>query len=221
MVDIQVGEFTGRRRFDRVTAAAIVLTVDAVLFVVIAVVGVPFLLFLFGDDTGTWPRMAPLIAWWATAALLGLACATAVIRSVGRGGAGARRLGLFAAIATVIVVSVLIATSFDRAPLLVVFGALLAIANVGAARVLSGPGSADLAEEEPEFIFAEEAEEAEENAEAEAEPEDDEPAEQRITVELVRTGPGRVVPSAARRRLRGKAAMQTHAGVRLTRRPRR
>jgi len=218
MVDIEVGEFTGRRRFDRVTAATIVLTVDAALFVVIAVVGVPFLLFIFGDDTGTWPRMGPLVAWWATSALLGTACATAVTRSVGRGGAGARRLGFLAAIATVIVVSALIGVSFDRAPLLAVFGALLAIANVGAARVLTGPGSADLAEEEPEFIFVEM---ADEDAEVEAEPEDDEPAEPRITVEFVRTGPGRVVPSAARRRLRGKAALQTHAGVRLTRHPRR
>ena len=218
MVGIEVGEFTGRRRFDRVAAATIVLTVDAALFVVIAVVGVPFLLFIFGDDTGTWSRMAPLIAWWATAALLGTACATAVIRSVGRGGAGARRLGCLAAIATVITVSALIAVSFDRAPLLAVFGALLATANVGAARALTGPGVADPAEEEPEFIFVER---AQEDAEAEAEPEDDEPAEPRITVELVRTGPGRAVPSAARRRLRGNAALQTHAGVRLTRHPRR
>jgi len=219
MVDIEVGEFTGRRRFDRVTAGTIVLTVDAALFVVVAVVSAPFLLLIFGDDdTGTWPRMAPLIAWWAAAALLGTACATAVIRSVGRGGAGARRLGFVAAIATVIAVSALIAVSFDRAPLLAVFGALLAIANVGAARALTGPDLADLAEEESEFILAEE---AEEDAEAEAEPEDDKPAEPRITVELVRTSPRRAVPSAASRRLRGKAALQTYAGVRLTRRPRR
>ena len=219
MVDIAVGEFTGRRRFDRVTAGTIVLTVDAALFVVVAVVGVPFLLFIFGDDdTGTWPRMAPLIAWWAAAALLGTACATAVIRSLGRGGAGARRLGSVAAIATVIAVSALIAVSFDRAPLLAAFGVLLAITNVGAARALTGPGVADPAEEEPEFIFVER---AQEDAEAEAEPEDDEPAEPHITVELVHTSPGRAVPSAARRRLRGKAALQTHAGVRLTRRPRR
>jgi hypothetical protein len=219
MVDIEVGEFTGRRRFDRVTAATIVLTVDAALFVVIAVLGVPFLLFIFSDDdTGTWPRMAPLIAWWATTALLGTVCATAVIRAVGRGGAGARRLSFVAAIATVIAVSALIVASFDRAPLLAVFGGLLAIANAGAARALTGPGFTDLAEEESEFIFVEE---VEEDAEAEAEPEDDEPAEPRTTVELVHTGPGRAVPSAARRRLRGKAALQTHAGVRLTRHPRR
>lgn len=219
MVDIAVRESTERRRFDPVTAGTIVLTVDAALFVVIAVVGVPFLLLIFGDDdTGTWPRMAPLIAWWATAALLGTACATAVIGSVSRGGAGARRLGFLAAIATVIAVSALIAVSFDRAPLLAVFGALLAIANAGAARALADPRIADLTEEEPEFIYAEE---AEEDAEAEAEPQDAEPAEPRITVELVRTSPARAVPSAAHRRLRSKAALQTHAGVRLTRRPRR
>ncbi len=219
MVDIEVREFTGPRRFDRVTAGTIVLTVDAVLFVVVAVVGLPFLLFIFSDDdTGTWPRMAPLVASWTAAALLGTACATAVIRSIGRGGAGARRLGFVAAIATVIAVSALIAVSFHRAPFLLVFGALLVIANVGAARALTGPRFADLAEEEPEFLFVEE---AQEDAEAEAEPDDDEPAEPRITVELVHTGPGRAVPSAARRRLRGKAALQTHAGVRLTRRPRR
>src|SRR4051794_11131522 len=211
MVDIEVGEFTGRRRFDPVTAAAVVLTVDAALFLVVAVVGVPFLLFIFGDDyTGTWPQMAPLVTWWVAAALLGAACATAVVRSFGRGGTGARRLGVVAAIATVIAVSALIAVSFQRAPVLAVFGALLAIANVGAARVLTGPGGADLAEEEPEIVFIEE-----------AEVEDDEPVEPRITVELARTGPGRTAPSAARRRLRRTAAMQTMAGVRMTRRPRR
>jgi hypothetical protein len=212
VVDIEVGEFAGRRRFDRDTGAAIVLTVDAALFVVIAVVGVPFLLYIFADDdTGTWPRMAPLLAWWATAALLGAASATAVVRSVGRGGPGARRLGFLAAIATVIAVIALIAVSFGRAPLLAVFGGLLAIANLGAARVLTAPGSADHAE----LIF----EEAEEEPAAETEPAADEP-EPRITVELARTGPGRAVPSAARRRLRARAALQTHSGVRLTRRSR-
>lgn len=222
MVDIEVREFTGQRRFDRVTAGAIVLTVDAALFVVVAVVGVPFLLFIFADDdTGTWPRMVPLVAGWVTSALLGTTCAAAVIRSARRGGAGGRRLGIVAATATVIAVSPLIAASFNRAPLFAVLGALLAIANVGAAWALTGPGPADLAGEEPELITAEEWEEAEEDAEAGAEPEDDEPAEPRITVELVRTGPGRGVPSTARRRLRGKAALHTHAGARLTRRPRR
>jgi hypothetical protein len=225
MVDIEVGEFTGRRRFDPVTAAGVVLTVDAALFLVVAVIGVPFLLFIFGDDdTGTWPHMAPLVTWWVVAALLGAACATAVVRSFGRGGPGARRLGVVAAIATVIAVGVLIAVSFQRAPLLAVFGALLAIANLAAARVLTGPGDTDLAEEEPEIVFVEEADadaDAEADAEAEFEFEDDEPAEPRITVELARTGRRRTVPSAARRRLHGRAAMQTHAGVRLTRRPRR
>ena len=181
-------------------------------------VGVPFLLFIFGDDdTGTWPHMAPLVVWWVAAALLGAACATAVVRAFGRGGAGARRIGMVSAIATVIVVSVLIATSFSRAPLVAVFGALLALANVAAARVLIGPDPVEVADDEPEIVFLDEAE-----AEAWAdEDEDEEPAEPRVTVDLPRTGPGRGVPSAARRRLRGKAAMQTHAGVRLSRRARR
>lgn len=219
MVDIEVREFTGQRRFDRVTAGAIVLTVDAALFVVVTMVGVPFLLFIFADDdTGTWRRMVPLVALWVTSALLGTACAAAVIRSAGRGGAGGRRLGLVAATATVIAVSALIAASFDRAPLLAVLGALLAVANVGAAWALARPGLTDLAGEEPEFITGEE---AAADADAGTEPEDDEPAEPRITVELVRTGPGRSAPSAARRRLLRKAALHTHAGGRLTRRPRR
>lgn len=233
MVDIEVGEFTGRRRFDRVTAAAVVLTVDAALFLVVAVVGVPFLLYIFADDdTGTWPHMAPLVIWWVVAAVLGAACTAAVVRTFGRGGPGARRLGVVAAIATVIAVGVLVAVSFGRAPVLALFGALLAIANVGAARVLTGSDDGDLAEEEPEIVFVDEVEpELESASEPELAPEfdaefaddlaGDEPAEPRITVELGRTGPGRAVPSAARRRLRSKAAMQTHAGVRLTRRPRR
>ena len=225
MVDIEVGEFTGRRRFDRVTAASVVLTVDAAVFALLALIGVPFLLYIFADDdTGTWQHMTPLVIWWAVAALLGAACTTAVVRSFVRGGAGARRLGVVAAIATVVAVVALIVTTVGRTPLLAVFGALLAIANVGAARVLSGPGDADLAEEEPEADFPAAIDfpaEIDFLEEAEEVPADDEPAEPRVTVELARTGPGRTVPSAARRRLRGKAAMQTHAGVRLTRRPRR
>src|SRR3954453_11707388 len=94
MVDIEVGEFTGRRRFDPLTAAAVVLTVDAALFLVLAVVGVPFLMFIFGDDyTGRWQHIAPLVTWWLVAALLGAACATAVARSLGRGGVRVRRAG--------------------------------------------------------------------------------------------------------------------------------
>jgi len=62
MVEIEVGEFSrGRRRVDAVTAASLVLTVDAALFLVIAVLGVPFLLFVFGDEDGTWHRMWPLV----------------------------------------------------------------------------------------------------------------------------------------------------------------
>jgi len=204
MVDIEVGEFTGRRRFDPVTAAGVVLTVDAALFLVLAVVGLPFLLYIFADDdTGTWSRMAPLVSWWTAAALLGAASTIAVVRSFGSGGDRARRLGAASAIGTVIAVVALISTTADRAPLLGLFGGFLAIANVGAARVLAGPRAVDPADEEPEIVFLAEAEEA----------------EPRVTVELARTGPGRALPSAARRRLRGRAAMQTHAGVRMSRRP--
>src|SRR4051812_50080996 len=87
MTDIEVVEFTGRRRFDPITAASVVLTVDAALFLVLAVVGAPFLMFVFADDdTGTWPHMAPLVTWWVVAAVLGVACTAAVIRSFGSGG---------------------------------------------------------------------------------------------------------------------------------------
>jgi hypothetical protein len=223
MVDIEVGEFTGGRRFDSITAASVVLTVDAALFLVLAVVGVPFLLFVFGDDdTGTWQHMGPLLAWWVAAAVLGVACAAAVVRSFGSGGVRARRLGAGSAIATVIAVSTLIVVTLERAPLLAPFGMLLAIANVAAARVLSGRGVVDLAGEEPEIVFIEGPGAGfEEQDGVEEQDGFEEEAEPRVTVDLPRTGPGRAVPSAARRRLRAKAAMQTHAGVRLIRRPRR
>ncbi|WP_030442277.1 hypothetical protein [Actinoplanes subtropicus] len=226
MVDFEVGEFTARRRFDAAAAATVVLTVDAALFLVVAVVGVPFLLFVFGDDdTGTWPHMAPLLTWWVAAALLGAACATAVVRSFRRGGTGAGRIGVVSAIATVVAVGVLIAVSVERAPLLAAVGALLAIANGGAALALTRPGEADPAAEGPEIVFMEDADaflEDEVFTGGEVFTEDaGEEAEPRITVELARTGPGRAIPSAARRRLRRQAAMRTHAGVRLGRRPRR
>ncbi|MCU7727628.1 hypothetical protein ODJ79_28250 [Actinoplanes sp. KI2] len=259
MVDIEVGELTERRRFDPITAASVVLTVDAALFLVIAVVGAPFLMFVFADDyTGTWPQMAPLVIGWVAAALLGAACATAVVRSFGSGGVWARRLGAASAIVIVLAVAVLIATTYQGTPLLALSGAPLAIANLAAAVVLTRPGVVDPADEEPEIVFIEEPEAEFEEPEPEPdfdeaefeEPEPDveepgaefeepgaefeepgleepefeedgEPAEPRITVDLAHTGPGRAVPSAARRRLRGRAALQTHAGVRLRRRPRR
>ncbi|MFF5297578.1 hypothetical protein [Paractinoplanes globisporus] len=228
MVDIEAGEFTRPRRFDVVTAACVVLTVDAALFLLIAVVGVPFLLYIFADDdTGTWQRMWPLISWWLVATALGAASALATVRVTGGGGgAGVRRLGAAAATATAVGVGVLISVTFDgslfdRALFLAVAGALFVIANVAAALVLISPASA--ADEDIEIETMESGYEDDEVDDVD-QAEFDEPAEPvmaKDTVELARTGPGRAASSAARRRLRRQAAMRTMAGVRMTRRPRR
>ncbi|WP_203770829.1 hypothetical protein [Paractinoplanes deccanensis] len=73
MVDvIEVNELPeARRRIDPVMAAAVTVSVDAALFVVVAVAGVPFLMFVFADESGTWQRLWPYVGTWVIACVSG------------------------------------------------------------------------------------------------------------------------------------------------------
>ena len=89
MVEIGAG---GWRRGDVVTTAAVVLTVDAVLMLVIAAVGAPFVLSFFADGTGTWGRLWPLVTGWLAAGAFGLFCARTAVRFTRSGPAALRTL---------------------------------------------------------------------------------------------------------------------------------
>ncbi|MFI5891839.1 hypothetical protein ACIA5D_17180 [Actinoplanes sp. NPDC051513] len=221
---IEAGELPGARRIDTVTAATLVLTVNAALFLVIAVVGAPFLLYIFADDdTGTWSRMWPLVTWWVVAAGLGAASARVAVRAIGRGNYDFRPSGIGAALATAVAISVLVVTSFGRSPVIAAVGALFALANLFAAVALRNADP--VAEEDDEFEEEAFEEDDDELAlVAGEEPEIAEEAPTRETIDLSprsNRGPGRVAPTAARRRMRRRAALVTLTGVRMARRPRR
>jgi hypothetical protein len=137
MADIEAGQFSTRRRVDVGTPAAMILTVDAVVLLVVAVVGVPFLAFFFGDEDGGWHRLWPLFAGWFAAAVLGAACTAAVVGLAGHGRYDARRTGI-AATLTCAAVSTVVVTWMPAAPvfyLALSFG----VANVIAAAALFYP----------------------------------------------------------------------------------
>jgi hypothetical protein len=217
---IEVGELPGARRIDTVTAASVVLTINAALFLVIAVVGAPFLAYIFADDdTGKWNRMWPLVTWWFVAAGLGVACARVAMRSIGRRNYDIRRSGTGAALGTAAAITMLVVTSFERSPIVAAVGTLFVLANIGAAVALHNSSPAEEELEDDDELEHEELEDL-----AYAEPEAAEEAPARDTVDLSgleNRGPGRGAPAAARRRMRRRAALVTLTGVQMARRPRR
>ncbi|MEV4343046.1 hypothetical protein AB0J83_01005 [Actinoplanes sp. NPDC049596] len=133
---MEATEVTGtRRRMDRVTNAAIVVTTDAVLFLTIAVVGVPFLMFVFADETGTWDRLWPYVGVWVVAAVSGAACAAAAYGLARSGTRLARHGGAAAALGAAVMapaVSLLLGSNL----VIVWVSAAFAVANLIAAFVL-------------------------------------------------------------------------------------
>ncbi|MBB4691873.1 hypothetical protein [Paractinoplanes abujensis] len=235
MVDLEAGEARGHR-IDAVAAAAIVLTVDAVLLLVVAVIGVPFLMFVFGDEDGTWQRLWPFAAGWVLAVLLAAACAAAVIRLSGFGSYSIRRAGTLAALSTAVAAAVLAVVSIRTSPSLVVIGLPFAVANLGAALVLAGPERALAmtdrftifqAAEAPEPVAGEVAVYEEEDESAYAQRPEPDPTRQRDTIDLLAysdaRGDARTRPGARTRprRSRGPAALRTLSGVTLPPRARR
>ncbi|MBL7257738.1 hypothetical protein [Paractinoplanes lichenicola] len=230
MVDLEAGETRGHR-IDAIAAAAIVLTVDAVLLLVVAVIGVPFLMFVFGDEDGTWQRLWPFAAGWVVAVLLAAACAAAVIRLSGFGAYSIRRAGTLAALSTAVAAAVLAVVSIRTSPSLVVIGLPFAVANLAAALVLASPERAVAMTErftifqaaEPPEPVAEEVvvyEEAVDESAYAQRPEPD-PTRQRDTIDLLAYADARTRVRTRPARSRGPAAMRTLSGVKLPPRARR
>lgn len=138
MADIEAGQFSTVRRVDVGTPAAMVLTVDAVALLVVAVVGVPFLAFFFGDEDGGWQRLWPLFTGWFVAALLGAACTAAVFGLAGHGRFDARRTGIAAALGTAVASPVVAVTATANTTLLLL-ALPFAAANLAVAAALRYP----------------------------------------------------------------------------------
>ncbi|MEV6302985.1 hypothetical protein AB0M02_26455 [Actinoplanes sp. NPDC051861] len=136
-VEIEADGFVPARRIDAVTVAAIVLTVDAVLFLLIAILGVPALIWLFGDEIASWSRLWLVVVVWLVACALGPLCTAAVMRVTGRGRYSIRRTGTAAAVGTAAATGVLALVSAAGSPGLAGLAALFGVANLAAARVFA------------------------------------------------------------------------------------
>ncbi len=237
MVDLEAGQSARGYRVDAIAAAAIVLTVDAVLLLAVAVIGVPFLVFLFGDEDGTWQRLWPLTVSWLIALVLAMACAAAVARISGFGSYSIRRVSTGAALGVAVAAAVLAAGSIASSPGWLLLGLPFAVANLAAALVFAGPDRAvAMADRFPLFRPAEPAPQPEpvpepgeepaydvEDAAAYARPAagEPDPARTHDTIDLLayHGRPKSAAVRAARRR--GPAALRTLSGVRLPPRARR
>ncbi|WP_127500801.1 hypothetical protein [Actinoplanes solisilvae] len=244
MADIEAARSVRTYRVDVLGAAAVVLTVDAVLLLVTSVVGVPFLLFLFGDEDGTWRHLWPLTVSWLVAVVLAAVSIAAAARLAGFGDYSIRRVGTAAALGTGVAAAVLAATTALSSPGWLLLSLPLTVANLAAALVLAGPDRADAVAERFPLFRAAVPTDTDAGATAPAPPYADEevayarpaageqPTRTHDTVDLLAfygppgakrtlrrpTSPAQFSP---RTRLRAQAALRSHAGTKLPRRPRR
>ncbi|WP_436536490.1 hypothetical protein [Actinoplanes sp. HUAS TT8] len=138
-----MADISWARRMDATTGGAMVLTVDAVVFLMTALVGLPFVLFFAADGDDPVGPIWPMATVWAVSALLGSASAAAAFLIGARGTQRLRQAGAATALATAAVTAVLVATSISGSPILAAVSAVFAAANLGAARLLFRPESAD------------------------------------------------------------------------------
>ncbi|MFG1991860.1 hypothetical protein ACGFJ7_17975 [Actinoplanes sp. NPDC048988] len=151
MVDVEAMELTGeRRRFDRLTAAAVMVAVDAVLYLVIAIVGVPFLMFVFADETGTWQRLWPYVGSWVLLCVGGAACAAAAFGLTRNAAPPARQAGAVAALGAA-VVAVLVSLLMWPTATVGPAGAVLVVLNLVAALTLFTTKEPSLVRSQPAF----------------------------------------------------------------------
>lgn len=237
-----MADISWARRMDALTGGAMVLTVDAVVFLLTALVGAPFLLFFMADGDDPVGPIWPIATVWAVSAVLGSASAAAAFLIGARGSQRIRQAGAATALATAAATVALVATSVSDSPVLAAVSALFAAANLGAAKLLFSPepaaalGAPSAPSLPDAFLLAAPLAEAEvrtrETIEIQVRPAssalpdpsdpsassspDDEPIEPDDAPEHE--------PVARPRRPRGPAALHTLSGVRLpprARRPRR
>ncbi|BCY08149.1 hypothetical protein [Actinoplanes sp. L3-i22] len=132
---------------DAITGGAIVLTVDAVVFLMTALVGAPFLLFFLSEGDYPVGPIWPIATVWGVSAVLGSAAAAAAFLIGARGTQRIRQAGATTALATAAATGVLVATSVSASPILAAVSALFAAANLGAAKMLFTPEPAGVAAE--------------------------------------------------------------------------
>jgi hypothetical protein len=213
MVDVEADGFSGTRRIDMITVAGIVLAVDAVIFLLIAILGVPALAWLFGDELASWRRLWLVVLVWVVSLVLGPLCTAATLRITGRGSYSIRRTAMWAAGGTAAATGALALASLIASPsALTVVAALFAVVNVAAAREFYVTPEIDA---EPLDV---EPFDVEPPAEAEPDTESDLIEIEETTRPTVDLGP---VPAPRRIRSRGPAAMHTLAGIKLPPRARR
>ncbi|MBB2944216.1 hypothetical protein FB565_003945 [Actinoplanes lutulentus] len=145
----------GRRRLDTITASAIVLTANAIILLAIAVVGVPFMLFFFADETETWQRLWPLVASLTGALALGALNAVATVRFARRPSDPPRIADGVAALATAAAAAILLTAT----PGVAMLAAPFALVNVAAAWILfraayAQPAAASTLAEFPDHVPA-------------------------------------------------------------------
>ncbi|WIM99323.1 hypothetical protein ACTOB_002973 [Actinoplanes oblitus] len=198
------------RRMDPVTGGAMVLAVEAVAFLLIAVIGTPFLVFFVADDDASVSWLWPFAAVCATSAVLGAAAAVAAFLIGSRGTQRDRRAGVVAALAVAAATGVLTATSAASAPLLAMVSALLTVGNVAAATLLhTAEPIAELAEPVAPAVLPEVFLLAAPLAEAEVR------TRETVEIEVRRPAAAARWTTARPRRPRGPAALHTLGGVRL------
>ncbi|MEU4557931.1 hypothetical protein AB0F72_06060 [Actinoplanes sp. NPDC023936] len=129
------------RRPDAVSGSAIVLTANTGVLAFLTAVGALFLLFLFGDEDGTWQRLWPLVAGWVVAAGLATANAVVTVRFARRPADAPRPADAAVALTTAVVATLLLALSAST-PGVVLAAAPFALANAAAAWFLYSAGRA-------------------------------------------------------------------------------
>jgi hypothetical protein len=223
---VTTGIVRGWRRFDAVGLSAVVLAVNAIVFLGIAAIGALFLTFFFADESESWSRLWPLVAGWAAAAALGTANAVVAARFARRPADTPRVSDGTVALITAVSAGALLVLPSSASTALLFLAAPFALANVGAAWFLYGAAYAPPQPIEfPSFVPA-----------ADQAPEFDptaafDPAAFDLAGPLMPAAGATMRPfipsallspnSGAFRGLRGRAATTTLSGIRLPRRARR
>ncbi|GAA4603499.1 hypothetical protein BJY16_004639 [Actinoplanes octamycinicus] len=225
------------QRMDALTGGAMVLTVEAVVFLMTALIGTPLLMFFAADDDASVGWLWPFGAVCVISAVLGSASAAAAFLIGSRGNHRDRQVGVVAASGIAVTTGLLTAAAADSSPLLAFLSALVAVANVGAATLIHRAEPAAEAETPsalpsplPEaFLMAAPLAEAEirtrETIEIDvrrpATPAADAPTKDALTADAPAADllTADAAPVTIRpRRPRGPAALHTLSGVRLPRR---